>query len=167
MQRKPLYLAISAAEILRFLGLAFLAGSLGALGTGAEPSGAAALGSLFRYVAAPQLLFGAAFFFLWYDRGRYAPYRPLAIVGKILALAAILPVFFAAFRLGPDILPNRRAALYPAAAVLLVDLLGLAALLADRNPAGDAADAGEEGGRAAPKAGNAPGGPEDIERVEA
>ncbi|MBL8965537.1 MAG: hypothetical protein JNG85_00940 [Spirochaetaceae bacterium] len=167
MQRKPLYLAISAAEILRFLGLAFLAGSLGALGTGAEPSGTAALSSLFRYVAAPQLLFGAAFFFLWYDRGRYAPFRPLALVGKILALAAILPVFYAAFRLGPDLLPDRRAAFLPAAAVLLVDLVGLAALIADRTPADEASDRAGTGGPAAPKADNAPTGPDDIERVEA
>jgi hypothetical protein len=86
MQRKPLFLAASIAELLRFLAIFFLADSLGVLrmGVGAP--------SLFRYAASPQLLFAAALFFLWYDYGRYEAYRPLLAAGKAVSLLVLLPL---------------------------------------------------------------------------
>lgn len=174
MQRKPRFLLAALAEPIRFLGLAFLAGALGAL-RGGTPSGA-----LFRYAAAPQLLFAAAFFFLWYDGERYAAYRPLAIVGKLLGLAALpvlLPGLLRAASEGPA---DPRLVAVPAVLVLLLDLLGLAALLlpaakapgsGGRAPGSSGAPGDGSGGGPsadnAPRADNVPRGPEDIERVEA
>lgn len=86
MKRKFLYLAAAIAELARFLALLLLAADFGAIG---EDGG---FPRLFRYAAAPQLLFAAAFFFLWLDEARYGPYKPLAAIGKLALLAAALPL---------------------------------------------------------------------------
>lgn len=146
MQRKVLYLAASIAELLRFLALFFIADSLGVLMMdGGIPA-------LLRYAAAPQLLFAAGLFFLWYDPERYGAYRPLLLVGKAIGLLVLAPF---AFRLVASGLAEiRDFALI--GLIALVDLLVLL-LLALRPRAARAVPAAEETG---------PRGPEDIEKVE-
>jgi hypothetical protein len=154
MQRKPLFLVAAAAELGRFLALAFLAGALGALRTGDG------LSALYRYVAVPQLLFAASFFFLWLDRGRYDAYRPLALAGKIVSLLAFVPLLVALLGSGAGLFLHGRQGPIAAIACLAVDLFGLSVLVS--------------AGRDAPKAGpgaakdptQVPRGPEDIETVE-
>ncbi len=166
MQRTPRFLVAAVAELFRFLGIASLAESLGAL----RDEGAA----LFRYAAAPQLLFVAAFFFLWRDEDRYAAYRPLALVGKALELAAFPLLVLALSRADPLVLPDPGSALLPAAFIFIVDLGGLAALSrgrprSHRGAKGDSAVSGTSSPHmddAARSRDNVPRGPEDIERVE-
>jgi hypothetical protein len=151
MQRKPLFLVAAVAELARFLALAFLAEALGGLRSGT------ALPLFFRYLAAPQLLFAAAFFFLWFDPSRYAAYRPLALLGKGLSVLASLPLLVGLLRLtsgatlvGPEAAPASLVAVG-------VDLFGLLVL----------ATAGR-GGRGVVEAppDEGPKGPESIEKVE-
>jgi hypothetical protein len=91
MRRKAVHLFAAIAESLRFIAVAFLAFSVGAL-SGSSVS------SLLRYAAAPQLLFAAGFFFMWLDAGRYASYRPLLLVGKIASVACFIPLAAALVR---------------------------------------------------------------------
>jgi hypothetical protein len=85
MRRKAVHLFAAIAESLRFLAIAFLAYSVGALFD-------SSVSSLLRYAAAPQLLFAAGFFFLWLDPERYATYRPLLMVGKAASALCFLPL---------------------------------------------------------------------------
>ena len=149
MKRRPIHLAAVIAEILRFFALIMLAQSLGLF------RGASGAARLMRYAAAPQLLFPAAFFFLWLDRERYKAYRPLLILGKIVSLAALLSVAVLVgdfLRAEPDMMPNPGAAILYLGILVIVDLGALAVLAL---------------GGAEPERSPAPGqGPGDIEKVE-
>jgi len=81
MWRRPFFFASSGVELARYL---LLVGALGAL----LPSGARDALTLARVLAAPNLLFAAAFYFMGRDPDRYASYRPLALVGKAASLFA-------------------------------------------------------------------------------
>jgi hypothetical protein len=121
MRRKPLFFAASAIELLRFIALSFVATALGAAVAGqGDPA-------VFRYAAAPGLLFAVAFFFLGRDPLHYAPFRLLIVAGKLLSLAAFLPL---GLSLLPALLPQAagrdlRGALPWAAILLGADLLSL------------------------------------------
>lgn len=155
MQRKPLFLVAAAAELGRFLALAFLAGAVGALRSGSG------LPAFFRYAMAPQLLFAAMFFFLWYDRERYGAYRPLAIAGKAVSLVAFVPLAVSLIAEGASMAHLARQGAVAAIAALGVDMVGLLVLClygrADGEPRGKIGDDGAPG---------APRGPDDIEKVE-
>jgi hypothetical protein len=158
------------AEALRFLAIVFLAYDLGAL---LNPS----LFSFLRYAAVPQLLFAAGFFFLWLDPQRYAPYRPLLLIGKLATLLCFFPLALALLRdpstaqlssgpntaaLGFDLPFIGRAM---ALVLVLVDMLSLAVLVFGTESAKlGQSEAGGGGGASGPsKPGQGPG---DIERVE-
>jgi len=126
MKRNLPCLAAACAELARFAALMLLAGDFGAL------DAAAGFPRLLRYVAAPQLLFAAGFFFLWLDAERYHRYRPLLLIGKLASLASLAP-------LASEILYSRfehsarmrdpRAAFVHAAILVAVDIGSLAVLL--------------------------------------
>ena len=80
MKRSSPFYAFAGFEILRYFTLAWI---LGELLSGFPPQ-------LLRFVAAPNLIFGAAFFFLAMDTARYGVYRPLILVGKAASVFAAL-----------------------------------------------------------------------------
>jgi hypothetical protein len=93
MRRTPLFFAFAGLELIRYFTLINVAGPFSA------PSLAAA--QTLRLLAAPNILFIAAFFFLAIDRERYSAYQPLVILGKsvsvfsaTLALPGILGKLF-------------------------------------------------------------------------
>lgn len=147
------------AESLRFLAVMFLAFDVGAL-LGSSVS------SLLRYAAVPQLLFAAGFFFLWLDRERYAPYRPLLGIGKAASIVCFVP--FAA-----DFVRSSRAltafgvpylGLALACFVVLVDIASILVLLLT-GPA--SRPSGVSGSGQSLSKSSTPGqGPDDIEKVE-
>lgn len=164
MKRGPLFLAAALVEVLRFFILMTFAAALGLLAQ--RPL----IPSFIRYAAIGQLLFIVAYFFLWLDFDRYAAYRPLALTGKILSLAAFVPVGFGLIgAMGSEgFIPAGRGAANAAIALPLVDLLGILILGLYRRSASGAssiAGPGSAGGSvASPSA--AQRGPEDIEKVE-
>jgi hypothetical protein len=148
MQRKPFFLAAAIAELLRFLAIFFLADSLGVLRMGVG------VPALFRYAAAPQLLFAAALFFLWYDYERYEVYRPLLVAGKSVSLFVLLPL---ALRIvGSGLGETSDFILLGFAAFVDVGVLVLAARKSATIEAAPPPVEGQTG----------PRGPEDIEKVE-
>ncbi|HRZ65222.1 MAG TPA: hypothetical protein P5133_09860, partial [Spirochaetia bacterium] len=151
MKRKFLYLVAAIAELARFLALLLLSADFGAIGEGGG------FPRLFRYAAAPQLLFAAAFFFLWLDEARYGPYRPLAAIGKLALLAAALPlgleVAYSFVEPGSGLRDPGFASLALGFS-LAVDLFGLG-LAAPRRPESWPAAAAEAPLPAAPPAGAA------------
>lgn len=155
MQRKTLFLVAAAAELGRFLALAFLAGAVGALRSGSG------LPAFLRYAMVPQLLFSAMFFFLWYDRGRYGAYRPLAIAGKAVSLAAFIPLAVSLVSEGTPMAYLSRQGATAAIVALGVDLAGLLLLCLYGREDGEPRSRIEGGG-----APGAPRGPDDIEKVE-
>jgi hypothetical protein len=157
MQRKPLFLVAAAAELGRFMALAFLAGAVGALRSGSG------LPAFFRYAMVPQLLFAAMFFFLWYDQGRYGAYRPLGIAGKAVSLLAFIPLAISLITEGASMAYLSRQGAVAAIVTLGVDLAGLLLLCLydrDRQEGGSVAMIEETGAPGAPR------GPDDIEKVE-
>jgi hypothetical protein len=78
MRRTPLFFAFAGLELIRYFTLVNVAGPFSA------PSVAAS--QILRLLAAPNILFAAAFFFLAIDRERYAVYQPLLILGKAVSL---------------------------------------------------------------------------------
>lgn len=158
MQRKPAYLAAALLELLRFPALAALPAAYGLYGPGG-------LHSFARGALSAQLLFPVAFFFLWRDGARYAPYRPLALLGKVLDLAFLLPVgvdlFLALGGRNPETPPSPGLGLGLLAAVAAIDLAGIL-ILALARPASFGPDQADAAVEPAP----GPGGESDIERVE-
>jgi hypothetical protein len=156
MRRKAVHLAAAIAELLRFLALAFLAYSIGALFNLNS-----SVSALLRYAAASQLLFAAGFFFLWLDPARYSAFRPLLGIGKAACIVCMVPL---ALALAGD--PNARSANFGlraaglglASFVAAVDIATAAVLAAVAVP-----KAAPGGSAAAPGSGQGPG---DIERVE-
>lgn len=155
MRRKPVHLIAAIAESFRFFAVAFLAYSIGALGS-------ASVSSVLRYAAAPQILFAVGFFFLWLDPLRYGSYRPLLLVGKAASLVCFLPM-------GATVLADPAARGIslgqPALGfgmilfIAIVDLLDLSILLLAKEEAPSSLEGGKP---------SEPGqGPGDIERVEA
>jgi hypothetical protein len=171
MKRKIPHLVASITELVRFFALMLLAGNLGMV------AGDGGASRLFRYVAAPQLLFAVGFFFLWLDFGRYGSYRPLLAVGKVAALVAFVPFFgFIVFSLAEPAMGvgDSRAALLESLFIVLTDLGSLAVLglcrgaetvVSSRTAVQDSAAAVPAG--QGPSASLHPGqGPGDIERIE-
>ena len=155
MQRKTLFLVAAAAELGRFLALAFLAGAVGALRSGSG------LPAFFRYAMVPQLLFAAMFFFLWYDRERYGAYRPLAVAGKAVSLVAFVPLAISLITEGASMAYLSRQGVVAAIVALGVDMAGLLLLCLYGKPDGEPGAKIED--TATP---GAPKGPDDIEKVE-
>lgn len=158
MQRKPAYLAAALLELLRFPALAALPAAYGLYGPGG-------LHSFTRGALSAQLLFPVAFFFLWRDGARYAPYRPLALLGKVLDLAFLLPVgldlVLSLSGRSPDTPPSPGLGLLLLSLVAAIDLAGVL-ILALARPG----SLGQEGASAAAGPSLGPGGESDIERVE-
>jgi len=150
MKRGPLYLAAALVEVLRFFVLMTFAAALGLLGQ--RPL----LPALLRYVAVGQLLFFAAFVFLWVDEERYAVYRPLALTGKIVSFVALVPVALS-FAGSETFASSGRQAMVTGIFLPLADLFGILVLGFYRRskPAlpPEPPDAAQHG-------------PEDIEQVE-
>jgi hypothetical protein len=161
MRGKAVHIFAAIAESLRFLAVAFLAFSVGAL---LDPSAS----SLLRYAAAPQLLFAAGFFFLWLDPARYSAYRPLLAIGKAASAVCFLPL--AAALLGD---PQASGSTFGLRGLGLAFGLFLAAVdvssLCILVFAGPAAPEGGRSGPPSAPGGSAPAEPPDdgIERVEA
>jgi len=157
MKRRPIHLAATIAELLRFGALIMLVQSLGLFRVS---NGAL---RLLRYAAAPQLIFAAGFFFLWFDRERYKAYRPLLMLGKIVSLAALLPVAVLVgdyLRAEPGMMSSPGAAMVYLGLIVLVDLGALAVLVLS----GESVERGHPREPAPPLE---PGqGPADIEKVE-
>lgn len=78
MRRTYLFFALAGLELARYLVLAFAAQPF------AVPLPLAQ--QILRLVAAPNLLFAVGFFFIGIDAKRYGGYRPLLVVGKVVAL---------------------------------------------------------------------------------
>lgn len=78
MRRNPLFFACASLELARYFTLV----------TVVEPFMTTSTPQLIRLVAAPNILFAVAFFFLGMDAKAYASYRPLLLVGKAMALFA-------------------------------------------------------------------------------
>jgi hypothetical protein len=157
MRRKPVFLVAAIAETIRFLALAFLAYTIGALAT-------SSVSGVLRYAAAPQILFAAGFFFLWLDRERYGSYRPLLLLGKAACLVCLFPMARAVAGDPQAIGIAFGRPAFGLSLTLLVaaeDILALALLLfAKSEGAGKAVEP-------AAKPSEAGQGPDDIERVEA
>jgi hypothetical protein len=94
MKHRPFaFLVLAAWELARFYIVAAFVSA---------PQSAAGYGTAV-FALAPQILFAAAFFFLWFDYGRYSPYRPLLIAAKLVSLlAAVAFVFTVLGRAGAD-----------------------------------------------------------------
>lgn len=154
MKRGPLFLAAALVEVLRFFVLMIFAAALGLL------TQHQLIPYFLRYLAVGQLLFAAAYFFLWLDGERYAVYRPLALAGKAVSLLAFSPLLIALLGSGggEGYLLAGGTARYAAAFLPLADLLGILLLALYRRPGAPAADK--------PPLELAQRGPEDIERVE-
>jgi hypothetical protein len=160
MKRKAVYIAATVAELLRFLALVALADGLGAL------KGESGADRVFRYAAAPQLLFAAGFFFLWLDEERYSVYRPLLLVGKLASALAFLPLaalIAALIRMAPLQLQSPAQTAGLASYAALAELFSVAVLVFGR-PGKDRSPLPP---KAREDASNGPKGPDDIERVEA
>jgi len=80
MKRLSPFYAFAGIELLRYFTLAWV---LDGLMSGYPPQ-------ILRFAAAPNLMFGAAFFFLAMDPGRYGVYRPLILLGKAVTVFAAL-----------------------------------------------------------------------------
>ncbi|HUX40006.1 MAG TPA: hypothetical protein VMV83_02475 [Rectinemataceae bacterium] len=164
MKRGPLFLAAALVEVLRFFILMTFAAALGLLAQ--RPL----IPSFIRYAAIGQLLFVVAYFFLWLDLDRYAAYRPLALIGKILSLAAFVPVGLGLIgAMGSEgFIPAGGGAANAAISLPLVDLLGILILAVYRRPAPSASSTAEPVSAGGPAASTsaAQRGPEDIEKVE-
>lgn len=153
MKRGPLFLAAALVEVLRFFILMTLAAALGLLAD--RPL----IPDFVRYVSVVQLLFAAAYFFLWFDHDRYREYRPLALVGKFVSILAYAPLALSliGYAGGEGFVPAGRLSAVASAGIPAVDLAGIFLLvLYRRTPS-----------RATPQAAVvAQRGPEDIEKVE-
>ena len=159
MRGKAVHIIAAIAESLRFLAVAFLAFSVGAL---LSPS----VSSLLRYAAAPQLLFAAGFFFMWLDPARYSSYRPLLAIGKAASAVCFLPLAGALIR-DPAAMGSTFGIAYLgvilAFFLVVVDLSSLCILMLGSPPKAGAPGLPDAPGRPEPGVGQSPG---DIERVE-
>lgn len=158
MRRKPVHLIAAIAESLRFFAIAFLAYSIGALGS-------ASVSGLLRYAAAPQILFAAGFFFLWLDPTRYRAYRPLLLLGKAAGLVCFLPMGAA---VAADPASRGLSLGVPALGIdlvlliAIVDILSLSVLILARDEKAPS-DAAPDETKAPKTAGQSP---DEIEKVE-
>ena len=160
MRRGFLFLVAAFVEVLRFFSLMLFAEAIGFLDSGSLTP------SFLRYVAVPQLLFVAVFFFLWLDGRRYTSFRPLALLGKAISLVAFLPLllaFFGSIR-SEGFIPLPSFALGSAFFMVSADVFGMLVLaLYRRGLFRVTSSESARSGDGAP----APQGPEDIEKVEA
>lgn len=76
MRRTPLFFICAGLELARYFTLI----------SAVEPLLATSTPQVIRLIAAPNILFAVAFFFLGLDAKAYSAYRPLLLVGKALAL---------------------------------------------------------------------------------
>jgi hypothetical protein len=124
MKRISPFYAFAGFEVLRYFALAWI---LEALLSGYPPP-------VLRFMAAPNLMFGAAFFFLAMDPVRYGSYRPLMLVGKAVAVFAALVAAPGLFGLGGVSLQPGRTVLAGIGLVVLWDIMAALVLLFHRVP---------------------------------
>lgn len=119
MKRLSPFYAFAGFEILRYFILAWI---LDELLSGIPPQ-------ILRFVVAPNLVFGVAFFFLAMDAVRYGVYRPLILVGKgVLVFAALIAAPGLA-GMGGDTLRFSLPVLVGLALVVMWDVLSALVLL--------------------------------------
>jgi hypothetical protein len=85
-------------------------------------------------MAAPNLMFGAAFFFLSMDTVRYGSYRPLMLTGKAVAVFAALVAAPGLFGIGGVSLQPDMTVLAGLGLVVLWDIMAALVLLFYRVP---------------------------------
>lgn len=84
---------------------------------------------ILRFTAAPNLMFGAAFFFLAKDPVRYGSYRPLVLVGKAAAVFAALVAAPRLMGIGGEPMQPGVPVLIGLALVVLWDIMAALVLL--------------------------------------
>jgi hypothetical protein len=124
MKRISPFYAFAGFEILRYFALAWV---LEELLTGHPPQ-------VLRFMAAPNLMFGAAFFFLAMDPLRYGSYRPLVLVGKAASVFSALVATPLLFGIGGEMLQVDVSVLVGLALVALWDIMTVLVLLFRRFP---------------------------------
>jgi hypothetical protein len=124
MKRISPFYAFAGFEILRYFALAWI---LEELLSGYPPQ-------ILRFMAAPHLMFGAAFFFLAVDPLRYGAYRPLMIVGKAVVVFAALVAAPRLIGIGGEALQSGPSVLGGLALVVLWDIMAAMVLLFRRFP---------------------------------
>ena len=117
-QISPFY-AFAGIEILRYFALAWI---LEKLLSGYPPQ-------ILRFMAAPNLMFGAAFFFLAMDPARYGSYQPLILIGKVAAVFAALVAAPRLAGIGGELMQSGLSVLAGLALVLLWDIMAALVLL--------------------------------------
>ena len=129
MKRLSSFYAFAGFEILRYFTLAW---ALGELLPRFPPQ-------ILRFVAAPNLMFGVAFFFLAMDPVRYGVYRPLILVGKAVAVFAALVAAPRLAGLDGEMMRVSLSVLSGLALVVLWDVSSALVLLLRRFPAAEMA----------------------------
>lgn len=125
MKRISLFYAFTGFEILRYFALAWLLEEL----LPGYPT------QVLRFLAAPNLMFGAAFFFLATDPARYGLYRPLMLVGKAVTVFAALVAAPRLVGIGGESLQPGISVLAGLGLVVLWDIMAALVLLLHRFPA--------------------------------
>jgi hypothetical protein len=128
MKRNPVFLAASAAELVRNTLLAFAAYDTGIAAGDFRAS-------VFRYASSAQLLCALGFFFLWLDRRRYCQFERLLAVAKIMSVVLIAAPFFASLFFGQKYWISFDAQLAGPAvyiAIAAIDVFGLSVLFLTR-----------------------------------
>lgn len=129
MKRLSPFYAFAGFEILRYFTLAW---ALGELMSRFPPQ-------ILRFVAAPNLIFGVAFFFLAMDPVRYGVYRPLILVGKAVSVFAALVAAPRLAGLDGELMRVSLSVLSGLALVVLWDVSSALVLLLRRFPAAEMA----------------------------
>ncbi len=124
MKRISPFYAFAGFEILRYFTLAWILEEL----LSAYPP------QILRFMAAPNLMFGAAFFFLAMDPVRYGSYRPLMLVGKAATVFAALVAAPRLVGMVGEPLQSGPSVLGALALVVLWDIMATLVLLFRRFP---------------------------------
>ncbi|MDX9959762.1 MAG: hypothetical protein RBT68_15085 [Spirochaetia bacterium] len=124
MKRISPFYAFAGFEVLRYFTLSWI---LEVLLPGYPPQ-------VLRFLAAPNLMFGAAFFFIAMDPVRYGSYRPLMLVGKAVAVFAALVAAPGFFGIGGVSLQPGMTVLAGIGLVVLWDIVAALVLLFHRFP---------------------------------
>ncbi|MBU0927654.1 MAG: hypothetical protein KKA67_07885 [Spirochaetes bacterium] len=122
MRRTYRYFALAGVELARYFAIVYAAGPFIAVLTSGT--------QVIRLVAAPNVVFAVAFFFLGVDRERYAAYRPLIVVCKAVALFSSVIALPRLFGLGGSE-PSKPAA-YAVLAIAAWDAISAAIVLLSR-----------------------------------
>ena len=124
MKRISPFYAFAGFEVLRYFTLAWI---LEEILSGYPPQ-------ILRFMAAPNLMFGAAFFFLAMDPARYGSYQPLLLVGKAVTVFAALVAAPLLAGIGGESLQPGTSVLAGLGFVVLWDLIAALVLLFHKFP---------------------------------